>query len=127
MSRSQNGCVVLTAPLASAIRSFLDRWENDRPWSDDLVSGMEWLSNESGLSEDSIWAVRRGRHATTGLSIADALVNALGHPEWFYDGTLKVVPNPYASRALREECCGGSVPPSLLRGLAGVVDAGVAS
>lgn len=111
MSSSENGCVVVTAPLTSAIRAFLERWELDRPsdpWQTEFLSGMEWLAGESGLSEDALWIVRRGRYRVTAFSTADRIVAALGHEEWFYDGTLTVIPNPNAPRALREECCGGS-------------------
>lgn len=115
--RTPNGCVVLTAPLTSAIRAFVERWdrenEEDDPWMPERISGMAWLSLESGLSEDVLWNIRGARFRTTELSTADRIVHALGHEEWFHDGTLTVLPNPRASRELRESCCGGlsDVPP----------------
>lgn len=109
-TRSLNGCVVLTGPLTSAVRAFIERWDAERPPSrgNEFVSGIQWLISETGLSEDVIWSVRRGRYSTTAMSTADAIVEALGHPEWFYDGTLTVRPNPKGPAALRAECCGGS-------------------
>lgn len=106
-----NGCVVLTAPLTRAVCDFLTRWGRDIVSPDDhvlFIDGIEWIAFESGLPEETIRNIKRGRHRTTELSVADRLVQALGHPEWFHDGTLTIAPNRNAPRHLRDECCGGS-------------------
>lgn len=95
-----NGCVVLTAPLSAAVRFFIYRRNLDQPWSDGavgFVGPLEWLAGESGLDEETIRTVSRNRYRTTKLATADALAQALGHPEWFYDGTLTILPNSLSS------------------------------
>ena len=111
----RDGCVVPTDPLADLVRGFLAAWSRDRPanhgrFSDDqavtFVGGEEWLAAESGLPRDKIQSVRQRRQPQTELYVADALTAAIGRPDVLC--ALPVSPNPKASRAARESCCGGA-------------------
>lgn len=104
---ARDGCVVDGEPVAGMLNLFVDRWERTRPKSTGHRSGrpadevtnvraLEWLSENSGVSEWTIKKVMTGDRETVDLGVADALVAAVGRPEAFYDGTLHV------------SCCGGS-------------------
>lgn len=114
----RDGCVVPTEPLADLIRGFLVSWSRERPanhgrYSADeartevtFVGGEEWLAQESGLPRDKIQSVRQRRQPHTELYVADALTAAIGRPDVLC--ALPVSPNPKASRAARESCCGSA-------------------
>lgn len=57
-----------------------------------LLGAVSYLAQESGVSETTIkHLIGSGcRSEATRLSIADALVSALGQPQAFHDGTLEV-------------------------------------
>lgn len=71
---------------------------------------LSWLAAETGVPLTQIENIRRKRKPVTELRFADPIVMALERPEAFHDGTLRIRPNPTASRAARAGCCGGSTP-----------------
>lgn len=102
---SRDGCVVGNDGLSLVLNVFVGAWEKTRPneghrfgKKPDVknVRAVEWLSAESGVSERTIVDVIKEKSETTDLSVADALVAAVGCPEAFHDGRLEV------------SCCGGS-------------------
>ena len=131
MATARDGCVVETEPLAHLVGGFVASWNRDRPptggrFSDrkarerrtevSTLGAVSWLADQTrrsdpsglGIPPDTIQNVVSRRYRTTELRVADALVSAIGRPEVFHDGTLTIRPNPSASRAAREACCGGS-------------------
>ncbi len=128
-----DGCLVPTPPLAQIVRGFVSTWNRERPQTagqfhaedDDPISPMRpvaWLAENSRVPEATISRIMHPRGPrTTGLSIADALVNALEQPWLFYDGeppTLPIMPNPAAPLEARQACCGGSENHGSLNGSA---------
>lgn len=121
MAVARDGCVVETEPLAVMVDSFVRDWNRSRPPSEGgkferagtrrqaspVIGAITWLSSETGIPRETIQAVARNRWRTTELRIADSLVTALGRPEVFHDGTLRVRPR-IDTPANRQECCGGS-------------------
>lgn len=108
--------MVPTDPLADVVKNFLHRWSVERPSNNGrfangeartevtFIGGAEWLAMETGVPRDKIQSITQRRQPMTELRIADALVSAIGRPDLL--GTLPVMPNPRASRAARESCCG---------------------
>jgi hypothetical protein len=113
-----DGCLVPTEPFSELVRTFVSRWNRDRPQlAGQFAAGgtiaeltpirpLAWLAAASGLSESTIENVADGRYRMTELRVADAIATALDYPDILQG--LAVVPNPSASRAARAECCGGS-------------------
>lgn len=102
-----------TEPLSAMLRGFIDRWQIERPQSGGAgvrtteggvshVGPVKWLAAETGIPERTITNVSRGRSRTTELRIADPIVQALGHPEAFHNGTLEI----QASSRAKAPCCG---------------------
>lgn len=106
-------CFVETMPLAEIINSHVKRWRERHPktssrdpngyYSTGGTGGVqtfaahEWLSMKTRLSEATIRRAQNpAQYPRTRLEIADALVAAIGDPQVFRDGTLRV------------SCCGGS-------------------
>jgi hypothetical protein len=116
---ARDGCVVETAPLAEIMHRFVDNWNRERPseggQKDGPISAIEWLAKETGVPSSTLENIARRppRNQTTELRIADPIVQALGYPFAFHDGTLTVRPNPQAPRSARMSCCGGSLNGSL--------------
>lgn len=124
----RDGCAVPRGALAGVVQGWIDRWDRDHP---DLVAtrrnrgaiGAATILHERtqqidpdgrGVSPDSLRKLLDGRAAPyTELRTADMLVAAVEMPEAWHDGTLSVVPNPYASSDARSSCCGGSSSGSL--------------
>lgn len=127
MTIARDGCVVPTEPLAEMLRGFVSSWDREpmggrfagkRKEPEVKTTGaVRWLAEESGVKEDTIWNVVSARSRTTTLSIADALVTAIGRPDVLADGvhptnaggTLEIRANPHATAEARARCCGGSL------------------
>lgn len=125
----RDGCAVETEPLARVVSRFVESWNKTRPPTGghysgrnrarlpqrDTMSALDWLSQETGLKVTHLKSItvkrtraRSSRPAMTELRHADAIVNAIGVEHVFQDGTLPILPNPRASKALRAACCSGS-------------------
>lgn len=121
----RDGCLVDSAGLAGMVTQFVDAWKRDRPSTAgrfagaarlervEAVSAVAWLATESGLSEETVVTLKSGRRRAVELRDADALVSAIGRPDAFHDGTLRIRPNPRARPERRAECCSGSLNGSL--------------
>jgi len=83
------------------LRRFVDDWNRDRPRLSPSEFGRDpgtvtpfsavgFLARESGVPESTIEGLVGSSRATARLETADPLVAALGHPEAFHDGTLRV-------------------------------------
>ena len=112
-----DGCLVPTEPLATLVRSFLERWNRDRPqtagqFGDEVtpVRGVAWLASCADVPEATIQNIIDRRYRMTEFRTADRLIAALDVPQAWCDGTIQVFPNPSASASARAECCGGSTP-----------------
>lgn len=126
---ARDGCVVSTEPLSQMVRSFIDDWNRTRPPATGgqfgpgqtrteamTVSAIAWLAGETAVLGEAVTeevigrmvGPRGRRKPRTELRVADALVQAMGQPQAFHDGTLRVRPNPAAHRSARAACCGGS-------------------
>lgn len=107
--RARDGCVVDTTGLAKMLRSFVDGWNEQYPSTGGQFAGYQqrrpandgpitWLAQETGVPEETLGNILRDppRYKTTELWIADLLATALGRPQAFHDGTLKVHGNAHA-------------------------------
>lgn len=118
MAEARDWCVVQTAPLTVMLTGFRDAWNRDRPaglggqFSGSgaaavvPVGAIRWLAQETGIPRKTLKNIVEGRTRSTTLSVADAIVTALGHPEALRDGTLTVEARASAPRDVRESCCG---------------------
>jgi len=53
-----------------------------------------WLAQETSIPRDTIDKLLAGKLARTGLGMADALLNAIGHPEALWNDEVPVQGNP---------------------------------
>ena len=108
------------------VRSFVSEWNRTRPQdtgrftegggsrSGGYLGAVAWLEMETSrmgapVSRDRIQSVMKMETRTTELRHADPLVQAIGHPFAFHDGTLQIRPNPRATARARAACCGGAL------------------
>lgn len=121
MAAEQNmdPCVVETAPLCGLVQEFVTDWLKTRrsrrgqhgyqEGDIEVVSAYAWLEFDTGIPEKEIRKLRSpSRYPLAELRVADALTSSIGEPGMFYDGTLSVMPNPFAPPGAAAECCGGS-------------------
>lgn len=119
---ARDAFVVCTEPLSGLVCGFVDRWHAERPPTngqfatgdtrvEGTLSAIQYLEEKTQLPRKAIASVTTrdedgrpcGRSATTELRVADALVAAIGSPEAFSNGTLRVFERSEARRG----CCGG--------------------
>lgn len=120
---TRDGCAVEGKALAALIGAFVQDWNRDRPATDgrfrsggsmtvhvDPVRPYQWLSDATGIRPRTLERLAGARLDFVPLGVADRIVQALGYPMAFHDGTLEVTANPAASRAARASCqsCGGA-------------------
>lgn len=120
VSGGRDPCVVETAPVKDIVLEFVDEWRQTRPskrgqrgYDENCIEPLgayASLSFDTGLPETVLRKIRHAnRYPLMELRIADALVNVIGEPCMFHDGTLVVFPNPLVrDPRLYEECCGGN-------------------
>lgn len=95
---------VETAALAPLLHAYVERWRTERPstrgrftsgerGSDcDPMGAYEALAFHTGVPEDLIRKLDSTRRpATIGYDDADRIVQVIGEPVMFYDGTLTII------------------------------------
>lgn len=131
----RDGCLVPAEPFAELVQDFVRRWNRDRPQpggqyglaEEPPVRALAWLSAEAtrvsggvlvgdvridfviteGMLEGLLDRGSRAK-ATLELRVADAIATALDRPFVMFEERVVVMPNPSATRAAQESCCGGS-------------------
>lgn len=119
--RGSNGCteplVVPVEDLAPLLEQFCAEWRSERNPDKDrctfgfaepgkgwrrgntaMVCGpVDWLSEKSGVNERHINRLKARDANFVTLPVADALVSAMDMPNAWYDGRLRLMPNPQLS------------------------------
>jgi hypothetical protein len=116
-----DACVVETGPLCDLVTTYVAEWLEtrrsrkgqrgyDAEVDVDPFSPYAWIAFDTGIPEAQIRKLRTPtRYPLAELSVADAIVNSIGEPGMFHDGTLTIMPNPFVTDPRRRaECCGGS-------------------
>lgn len=93
--------------FAAILNNFMEEWRRERPPDDVVANGhfaqdkqhnfigvLEWLSSKTGIHERRIREFQHGKVERVPLSQADALIQAMNLTHLFWNGTLKVIPNP---------------------------------
>lgn len=113
-----DGCLAPTAPFAEMVQDFVRKWNLARPQPGGQygatgaspIRALAWLAGETELPEATVQNVFEARFQHVELRVADRIATALDKPFIFSDPRVEgnIIPNPFASRAARAECCGGS-------------------
>jgi hypothetical protein len=103
--------VVKTEDLRRILLEWQDQWyaervklkplsgwarENSRSENVPRIHPLDWLSFETGYSRKRFEVIISGKFEWTTLPVADALLTAIGHPEYLHT-RLQIVPNPHWS------------------------------
>ncbi len=83
MPRRGEAEVVAAEPLATILREWIEQWSRERPLNYEdfawrLMTPLEWLSENTGITKRRISGISKGEFPRIPLSQADAILTAIG-------------------------------------------------
>lgn len=100
--------VIDGAEFAKVFKRWVERWYQERPSRDNIqgfkdkshafYSPYDYVEDKTGINNRKLRGLVAGEFRVVSLHRhAIPILDAIGHPEYLYDGTLEVVRSPYWS------------------------------